>query len=150
MITSFFAPKRKSRGNNDKDAHAGKDKNIEANKDAPDQPKQPKRIKLSLDAPLTTQHDAHVQNLLSNLTDPSWNEVLAEYVSKPSFRSLAAFVAKERSNSNSVRIYPPPHDTFTALNLVPFDKVKVVIVGQDPCELSFSCIKGGGGKQPAF
>jgi uracil-DNA glycosylase len=34
--------------------------------------------------------------------------------------------------SSKVIIYPPVHDTFSALNLTPLDQVKVVIVGQDP------------------
>lgn len=33
---------------------------------------------------------------------------------------------------NSYTIYPKPENVFNALNLVPFDKVKVVIIGQDP------------------
>src|SRR5690606_12987952 len=42
---------------------------------------------------------------------------------------LTEFVEKEQKNYT---IYPPKDEIFTALNVCPFDKVKVVIVGQDP------------------
>ena len=87
-----------------------------------------------------------VNELMSNLTDDSWRDALAEHVAKSSFASLATFVAKERQNKT---VYPEPPDTFTALNLVPLNKVKVVIVGQDPYHgpgqghgLAFSVRKG--------
>jgi uracil-DNA glycosylase len=44
---------------------------------------------------------------------------------------LSLFVGPNFCRNNHT-VYPPPNDTFTALNWTPLDKVKVVIVGQDP------------------
>lgn len=86
------------------------------------------------------------KELLSHLTDDSWRMKLATYVTKPSFTKLAKFVASERASKT---VYPPPCDVFSALNSVPIDNVKVVIVGQDPYHqpnqghgLAFSVRKG--------
>lgn len=61
--------------------------------------------------------------------DPSWKKHLADEYDKPYFAELAAFVRKEYQEG---AVYPPPKDIFRALNLCPFEKVKVVILGQDP------------------
>lgn len=63
------------------------------------------------------------------LTEKSWYEKLKDEFQKPYFRQLTEFVEKEQKNYT---IYPPKDEIFTALNVCPFDKVKVVIVGQDP------------------
>lgn len=62
--------------------------------------------------------------------DESWKEILAEEFKKPYIAKLAAFVKEEREKYGP--IYPPKELVFNALNKVPFDKVRVVIVGQDP------------------
>lgn len=75
----------------------------------------------------------HVDNkdrLLAGLTDEGWKEALSDAIASPSFGSLADFLAKERDRG--AVIFPPEKDIFSALNSCPFDKVKVVIVGQDP------------------
>lgn len=61
--------------------------------------------------------------------DPSWNEALKEEFDEPYFTDLAEFVKREYANE---AVYPPPKYIFRALDLCPFDKVKVVILGQDP------------------
>lgn len=61
--------------------------------------------------------------------EPSWKNILKEEFNKPYFKELSSFVRSEYLNS---RIYPPPKDIFRAFDLCPFDKVKVVILGQDP------------------
>lgn len=59
----------------------------------------------------------------------SWkSELLAEF-EKEYWQKLTTFVRNEYLHQP---IYPPPKDVFRAFNLCPFDKVKVVIVGQDP------------------
>lgn len=63
--------------------------------------------------------------------DPSWKEVLADEFEKPYFHWLADFVRKEYSDKN-FKVYPPASKIFEAFNATPFDKVKVVIIGQDP------------------
>ncbi len=61
--------------------------------------------------------------------DPSWKEHLKDEFEQPYFAELAAFVKKEYQNET---VYPPPKFIFHAFELCPFDKVKVVILGQDP------------------
>lgn len=58
-----------------------------------------------------------------------WRQALRRHLSSPQFASLAKFVASERKSKT---IYPPPNDTFSAMNLTPLSEVKVVVVGQDP------------------
>ena len=87
-----------------------------------------------------------VEELMSQLTEPSWKEALSTVESSEWFIELAKFVAEERQTH---QIYPPPHQVFAALNLCPLDQVKVIIVGQDPYHgygqghgLAFSVQKG--------
>jgi uracil-DNA glycosylase len=61
--------------------------------------------------------------------EASWKEQLKEEFDKPYFRRLAEFV---RGAYREKQVYPPPSCIFQALDLLPFDKVRVVILGQDP------------------
>lgn len=61
--------------------------------------------------------------------EKSWKKLLAAEFEKPYFRDLAEFVRQEYLNAT---VYPPPKFIFNALDSVPVDKVKVVILGQDP------------------
>ncbi len=61
--------------------------------------------------------------------EQSWKVLLQEEFDKPYFAELTEFV---RAEYKSYRIYPPGSQIFNAFNLCPFDKVKVVIIGQDP------------------
>jgi len=61
--------------------------------------------------------------------EASWKEQLKEEFDKPYFKSLAEFVRAEYASKT---VYPPPACIFQALDLVPFDQVRVVILGQDP------------------
>ncbi|HUY62835.1 MAG TPA: uracil-DNA glycosylase [Candidatus Paceibacterota bacterium] len=61
--------------------------------------------------------------------DPSWKECLAGEFEEPYFLELTAFVKKAYRDEKT---YPPPKYIFRAFDLCPFDKVKVVILGQDP------------------
>lgn len=61
--------------------------------------------------------------------EQSWKVLLQEEFDKPYFVELTDFV---RAEYKSYRIYPPGSQIFNAFNLCPFDKVKVVIIGQDP------------------
>ena len=76
----------------------------------------------------------------------TWNEILAEEMQKDYYQELQAFVQKRRAE---VRVFPEEKNVFTALELTPFESVKVVILGQDPYHgfgqahgLSFSVKKG--------
>lgn len=61
--------------------------------------------------------------------NPSWKKVLAEEFEQPYWQKLATHI---RQQYVSETIYPPSKNVFRAFDLCPFDKVKVVIVGQDP------------------
>jgi uracil-DNA glycosylase len=61
--------------------------------------------------------------------DPTWKKALAEQFNEPYWNSLTSFV---RDEYKTKKIYPPGPNIFRAFDLCPFDKVKVVIVGQDP------------------
>lgn len=61
--------------------------------------------------------------------DDSWKTILKEEFKKPYFFELTEFV---RSEYKTKKIFPPPKDIFKAFDLCPFDKVKVVVIGQDP------------------
>lgn len=61
--------------------------------------------------------------------EPSWQEKLQGEFDKDYFVGLTRFVHEEYSH---YRCYPPGNGIFNAFNLCPFDKVKVVIIGQDP------------------
>jgi len=63
------------------------------------------------------------------LIDNSWLERLSEEFQSPYFSELKIFLLQEKKN---YRIYPPGSDIFAAFNYTPFEKVKVVILGQDP------------------
>mmetsp|Transcript_23320 Transcript_23320/g.64437 ORF Transcript_23320/g.64437 Transcript_23320/m.64437 type:complete len:337 (+) Transcript_23320:572-1582(+) len=66
----------------------------------------------------------------SLLLDDSWKRALAGEMGKAYFKSLQEFLHKEWAGS--LPIYPPPEMVFRALNSCPLDKVRVVIIGQDP------------------
>ena len=61
--------------------------------------------------------------------DESWKRELAEEFEKRYFEELTTFVRNEYATST---IYPPARLIFNAFDHCPFDKVKVVIIGQDP------------------
>ncbi|MFH7599900.1 uracil-DNA glycosylase [Streptomyces racemochromogenes] len=59
----------------------------------------------------------------------SWLPVLGGELDQPYFKELTEFVEKERANGP---VYPPREQVFAALEATPFDKVKVLVLGQDP------------------
>jgi len=61
--------------------------------------------------------------------EPSWKERLNDEFEKPYFTELTNFVKAEYTTQ---KIYPPGKLIFNAFEKCPFDKVKVVILGQDP------------------
>lgn len=76
----------------------------------------------------------------------SWKSRLFPEYNKPYFQRLLKFLDREYKSST---IFPPTNQIFTSLNLCPYDKVKVVIIGQDPYHgpgqahgLAFSVQKG--------
>lgn len=62
--------------------------------------------------------------------EPSWKEALRAEFDQPYMAELRTFLQQERAAGKE--IYPPGPLIFNALNSTPLDKVKVVILGQDP------------------
>lgn len=58
-----------------------------------------------------------------------WKEILFEEFSKPYFEELVSFVKHEYASGE---IFPAGRNIFRAFDKCPFDKLKVVIIGQDP------------------
>lgn len=78
--------------------------------------------------------------------DPTWKKVLQEEFEKDYWNDLTS---KVRQQYKEAVVYPPAKNVFAAFNLCPFEKTKVVIVGQDPYHgknqangLSFSVNQG--------
>ena len=61
--------------------------------------------------------------------DESWRQVLQPEFDKPYFELLTTFV---RHAYRTTQCFPPAGQIFRAFDLCPFDKVRVVIIGQDP------------------
>jgi uracil-DNA glycosylase len=85
-------------------------------------------------------------NMLLKL-EKGWQSLLEEELSKPYMDSLKKFVSEELERGESV--YPPLEKVFHAFLYTPYEKVKVVIMGQDPYHgrgqahgLSFSVEEG--------
>jgi uracil-DNA glycosylase len=79
--------------------------------------------------------------------EDSWKEQLQAEFNQPYFTGIIDFLKKEKQAGKT--IYPAGPNIFNAFNTTPFDKVKVVILGQDPYHnpnqahgLSFSVPKG--------
>lgn len=78
--------------------------------------------------------------------EKSWKEVLKDEFLSPYFDELKQKLIKAKQKG---KVYPPSSLIFNAFNLTPFEKLKVVIIGQDPYHgknqamgLSFSVPKG--------
>ncbi|HEY0030420.1 MAG TPA: uracil-DNA glycosylase [Bacteroidia bacterium] len=63
------------------------------------------------------------------LIHESWKQVLQDQFLASYFANLKAFLENEKKHHI---VYPPGNQIFSAFNHTPFDKVKVVIIGQDP------------------
>jgi len=76
----------------------------------------------------------------------TWHDVIGEEKEKEYFLAVRSF---EQSERNHHKVFPAAENVFKALELTPFDNVKVVILGQDPYHgvgqahgMSFSVKKG--------
>lgn len=79
--------------------------------------------------------------------EASWKEVLEDEFKKPYFKQITEHLKTEKAQGKT--IYPPGPLIFNAFEQTPIDKVKVVIIGQDPYHgpgqamgLSFSVPRG--------
>lgn len=59
----------------------------------------------------------------------SWQPAIGEETRQPYFHALAEFVDRERSEAT---VFPPDDEVYSALELTPYDRVKVLLLGQDP------------------
>ena len=59
----------------------------------------------------------------------SWRSALAEEFSRPYYAQLQDYVTRERAEHP---VYPPEEDVFNAFKLAPYERVKVLLLGQDP------------------
>ncbi|HJD06188.1 MAG TPA: uracil-DNA glycosylase [Candidatus Onthoplasma faecipullorum] len=83
---------------------------------------------------------------MSYVLEKNWSEIFSTRFDKDYKIKLFSWLNEEYKTK---RIFPPQEKIFNALNLVPIDKVKVVIIGQDPYHtygqadgLAFSCHNG--------
>lgn len=101
----------------------------------------------ALDMPVS-KPDTTQNNSQSNVKlHPEWLAQIGDEFTKPYMAALRAFLTEQKAMGRV--IYPRGEDMFNALNITPFSKVKVVILGQDPYHgpqqahgLSFSVRKG--------
>jgi len=77
-------------------------------------------------------HDAATNKMvgLNVNIEESWKRQIADEWKQPYFNELVHFLREEKANKEI--IYPPEKQIFAAFENTPFDKVKVVILGQDP------------------
>ncbi|WP_265455642.1 uracil-DNA glycosylase [Enterococcus sp. HY326] len=66
---------------------------------------------------------------MKTIIDNSWQEILAEEFQKPYYQQLRQFLKQEYQSQT---IYPDMYHIYEALELTPYEKVKVVMLGQDP------------------
>jgi len=62
--------------------------------------------------------------------EPGWKKILQDEFEKPYFAEISNFLKIEKSQGKI--IYPPGPQIFNAFDKTPFEKVKVVLLGQDP------------------
>ncbi|ELR63438.1 Uracil-DNA glycosylase, family 1 [Photobacterium marinum] len=60
----------------------------------------------------------------------TWQQLISQEQKQPYYQHIEQFVAAERAAGKA--IFPPEEDVFSAFATTPLDKVKVVILGQDP------------------
>lgn len=76
----------------------------------------------------------------------NWTTIIKEEMQQPYFQLLAEFLEKAYATKT---VFPPKDEIFNAFAYTPYDKVKVVLLGQDPYHgkrqahgLSFSVLEG--------
>jgi uracil-DNA glycosylase len=66
---------------------------------------------------------------LKSLIPSDWRKALADTINTPSFKALDQFITDQ---SKTHKVFPPRSQIFAALKQTPLNKVKVVVIGQDP------------------
>jgi len=62
--------------------------------------------------------------------EPSWKARVGDYLLRPEMQELSAFLRGRAAGG--ARIFPPARSIFAAFDATPFDRVRVVVLGQDP------------------
>ncbi|GAB3745672.1 uracil-DNA glycosylase [Lysobacter olei] len=62
--------------------------------------------------------------------EPSWKERVGDWLQRDEMQALSAFLRERKARG--VEVYPPGPNIFAAFDATPFDRVKVVVLGQDP------------------
>jgi uracil-DNA glycosylase len=71
-----------------------------------------------------------IAHSLSFIKNTSWQQALEQEFKSDNMQQLRATLAQQRAHG--AIIYPPQQEIFSAFELTPLDKLKVVILGQDP------------------
>ena len=95
----------------------------------PPKPKAKQQVSLDSFVKQPKKEIAH-GGLADGIADDKWREVLSDELTSPAFAAIEAFLAKE--DAAGKQVFPPRRHIFSALNMTPFDSVKVVLLGQDP------------------
>jgi len=66
---------------------------------------------------------------MKELLPASWRPALSGELEKPYFKGLERFLEEERK---AAPVFPPEREVFSALELTPYDRVNVLLLGQDP------------------
>jgi uracil-DNA glycosylase len=66
---------------------------------------------------------------MTPLLPTSWQPILTEETDKPYYHKLQTFLAEERLTHT---VFPPEPEVFTALATTPYERVSVLLLGQDP------------------
>jgi len=88
------------------------------------------------------------EKLSQKLKESGWSDLLKSFLVSEDFKSI--FCTLEQTVQDGLRFTPPLKDVFRAFEACPYDKLRVVIVGQDPYPqlgvadgIAFSCSKTG-------
>ena len=84
----------------------------------------------SIESSSNHEYDEYDEYIDRYMLEESWLKHLGAEFDKPYMQQLKAFLRAEKDARKI--IYPKSSDVFNAFNLTPFDKVKIVILGQDP------------------
>ena len=84
--------------------------------------------KYALAADVSWFSNKYKEKGMNNITN--WNDFISQQSQQEYFRQLQDFVAAERASGKA--IYPSEEEVFSAFNLTPLDRVRVVLIGQDP------------------
>ncbi|CCH60652.1 hypothetical protein TBLA_0D01450 [Henningerozyma blattae CBS 6284] len=131
-ISEFFGPKESKKVKTEKHTKTSAQNLDSKNNENEKNSKRKSGINLPKKNYFRTPLEPNVSNLLElELTtlDNSWFTRLEDEIKKPYFIKLKEFLL--RSQKQSI-IFPPPGDIYSWSRLTPFDKVNVVIIGQDP------------------